>query len=382
MMLLSRVSLCVSLCLISAPLIAPLPASGQQRREGEDLSELARRAASARDSDELDEAVSLYQKALRLQPKWAEGWWSLGTIEYDRNAYDAAARAFSSLVPLAPKDGTARAMLGLCEFELGQNEEALGHLRQGLALGVATDPQLQEVVLYHEGILLLRAGQFKVAQTTFGMLCKLDARSDKVMEGAGLAVLRILPKDAPASGSTGAEVIRRVGNAACLTAMKRFDEANQEYMKLLIDYPDFPNLHYAFGLSLMDSHDIPRAVEQFKIEINLDPKNVAARLEIAAALYKVDSSAALPYAQEAVHLNPKWPFAHYLLGLLLLDTDQSLKAIPELEIAAKAFPREKKVFFALGSAYSRAGRRLEAEKARATFERLNKESGSDSALSY
>ena len=151
---------------------------------------------------------------------------------------------------------------------------------------------------------------------------------------------------------------------------------------LLNDCPDFRNIHYAFGLSLVESNDVPGAVEQFKIQIQQDPKNAEARLEIAAALYKVDSSAALPYAQDAVSLNPQQPFAHYLLGLLLLDTDDYLKAIPELEIAAKAFPREKKVFFALGSAYSRAGRRQEAANARATFERLDKESPSDSSSSY
>lgn len=273
-------------------------------------------------------------------------------------------------------------MLGLCEFELGQDDSALKNIREGLALGVASDQQLQEVALFHEGTLLLRAGQFKLAQTAFGSLCKMGSRSDEVMGGMGLTVLRILPKDTPAVGPEGPEVVRRVGNAACLTTMKRFDEADREYTKLLDDYPDFPNIHYAFGLSLVASNNIPRAVDQFKIEIGKDPKNVAARLEIAAALYKVDSSAALPYAQEAVALNPQQPFAHYLLGLLLLDTDQSSKAIPELEIAAKAFPREKRIFFALASANSRAGRRQEAENARATFERLNKESQSDSSVSY
>jgi tetratricopeptide (TPR) repeat protein len=343
---------------------------------------LAAKATTARDAERLDEAVPLFRKALALNPKWAEGWWSLGTIEYDRNQYDAAAREFQKLLPLAPKDGTARAMLGLCEFEMGQDEAALRNLQEGRALGLATDLQLQEVVLYHEGTLLLRAAQFKVAQTTFGMFCKLDTGNVQMMEGMGQAVLRISPKQAPAAGSTNSEVVRRVGNAACLTATKRFDEANRQYAMLLNDCPDFRNIHYAFGLSLVESNDVPGAVEQFKIQIQQDPKNAEARLEIAAALYKVDSSAALPYAQDAVSLNPQQPFAHYLLGLLLLDTDDYLKAIPELEIAAKAFPREKKVFFALGSAYSRAGRRQEAANARATFERLDKESPSDSSSSY
>ena len=125
---------------------------------------LSKRAAEARDADHLDDAVALYKKALALHPKWPEGWWSLGTIEYDRNNYAAAARAFRLLLPLAPKDGTAHVMLGLCEFELHQDSAALKHLQEGKELGVSTNPQLRMVTLYHEGLLLLRAGQFKAAQ--------------------------------------------------------------------------------------------------------------------------------------------------------------------------------------------------------------------------
>jgi hypothetical protein len=42
-----------------------------------------------------------------------------------------------------------------------------------------------------------------------------------------------------------------------------------------------------------------------------------------------------------------------------------------LELAEKGLPHEAKVYAALASAYSRAGRRQDAAKARATFARLN-----------
>jgi tetratricopeptide (TPR) repeat protein len=374
-------TLCAVLLLVADAMFLPFRAAAQAPAKPAEFDSLASRAAAARDSDQLDQAVSLYRKALVLRPNWAEGWWSLGTIEYDRNDYATGARDFQKLLPLAPKDGTARVMLGLCEFELGEDAPALRNIRDGLALGVANDEQLQQVALFHEGTLLLREGQFKIAHKVFGSLCKIDGDKGQVMDGMALTVLRILPKDAPASGP-GAEVVRRVGYAACLSSMKKFDEADEEYSKLLADDPDFPNLHYAYGLSLVESNAIPKAVEQFKIAIDQNANDVEARLEIAASLYKVDSNAALPYAQEAVALRPQQPFAHYLLGLLLLDTNQNAKAIPELEIAAKAFPKEKKIFFALASAYSRVGKREDAEKARAVFERLDKEVPGESSLSY
>ncbi len=379
---LSRTMLPAIFCLVCLPLFVARPISGQQRKATANFDVLAKQAGDAKDGDRLDEAVALYRQALKLKPKWAEGWWSLGTIEYDRNNYASAASDFRKLIPLAPKDGMALVMLGLCEFELGQDTPALKDLREGRALGVANDPQLQEVVFYHEGMLLLRAGQFKVAQTSFATLCKMNIRSDKVMEGMGMAVLRILPTELPSAGSTSLVIVQRAGSAACLSTLKKFDQANQEYTQLISDAPDFPNIHYAFGLSLLEANNASKALEQFKSEIKNNPKSVAARLEIAASFYKVDSSAGLPYAQEAVNLSPQQPFAHYLLGLLLLDTNQYQKAIPELEIAAKAFPKEKRIFFALGSAYARAGRSQDATKARATFAQLNKESQSDSSTTY
>jgi predicted Zn-dependent protease len=62
-----------------------------------------------------------------------------------------------------------------------------------------------------------------------------------------------------------------------------------------------------------------------------------------------------------------------MLGLLRLDVDDYLGAIPELEIAKKGLPKEPKICAALGTAYSRAGRKQESAQARAEFVRLNEE---------
>jgi tetratricopeptide (TPR) repeat protein len=368
--------------ILSAAFLGTLSIAAAAQTHAASFQSLAAQATAAREADQLDRAVVLFKKALVLRPNWAEGWWSLATIDYDRNQYAAAAREFQKLLPLVPKDGTAHALLGLCEFELGQNESALKHLREGRELGVASDAELQQVVFYHEGVLLLRAARFKGARATFSALCKMNSQSVGMMEGMGEAVLRLTPSQAPAADSSQLALVRSVGSAACLDAQKKFDDSRPQYARLLADAPDFPNLHYAFGLSCIASHNIAKAIEQFKLELARDSNHVEARLEIAAALYKSDSAAALPYAQQVVALQPQLPFAHYLLGLLLLDTDQSYKAIPELERAAKDFPREKKVFFALGSAYARVGRKLDADKARATFQSLSNQPQPDSLSTY
>jgi tetratricopeptide (TPR) repeat protein len=331
---------------------------------------LAKRAAEARDADRLDDAAALYQQALALRPKWAEGWFSLGMLQYDRNQYAPAAKAFRQLLPIAPKDGTAHVMLGLCEFELGQDDAALKHIEEGKSLGVATNPQLRHVAIYHEGVLLRRKGRFESAQTALGQLCVDGVQSPGLYIDMGQVVLRDRSVEPPAPGSPELEIIGRVGHAACIAAQKKFDEARAEYEAVIAQHADYPNIHYAYGRFLADVNDTAGAVAQFKIEIANHPENVVARLEIAAAEYKTDSAAGLPYAREAVKLDPALPFGHYLLGLLYLDTDDYTQAIPELEIARKAFPNEPKIYFALGSAYSRAGRKQDAEQARAEFQKL------------
>ena len=52
----------------------------------------------------------------------------------------------------------------------------------------------------------------------------------------------VAPSAPPAS-----DVIKRAGAAECLASQKKFDEARIAYQAIEHDYPDFPNLHYAFG---------------------------------------------------------------------------------------------------------------------------------------
>lgn len=370
------------LLLLNVLLLLPGSTLAQTKSSADSFEMIAKRAAEARDGDRLDEAVSLYRKALAMRPKWTEGWWSLGMLEYDRNNYGGAVRAFRQFLPLAPKDGTAQVMLGLSEFELGQDAAALKHLEEGKALGIATNPQLRLVTLYHEGILLLRAGQYKAAQTSLIGLCAKEMQGEDALQYLGLAFLRVAPKEMPPRDTPSGQIVLRVGRAACLTGQKKYDDARREYSALTQEFPEYPNIHYAYGRFLVDVNDAPGGIEEFKLELKNRPNDVNSRLEIAAAEYKLDSAAGLPYAEEAVKLNPRMPFAHYLLGLLYLDTDNYLKAIPELEIAEKSFPKDAKVYFALGSAYSRAGRRQDAERARTKFQRLSKESPEESGASY
>jgi predicted Zn-dependent protease len=350
-------------------------ATGQEQKAS--FAEIAAKADAAMQAERLDEAAVLYRKAVAMNPTWAEGWWSLGTLEYDRNSYKEAAESFSRLVALQPNSGTARVMLGLCQFELGQDDEALESIQEGQRHGVTSESQLRSVVMYHEGVLLQRKGRFESAEEVLGQLCRQTPYPPEADLAMGAIALRVRDRQLPADGTVDHQVMQATGHASCLGVQRKYDEARREFNELVAKYPQYRNLRFAYGKMLLDANDTDGAVAQFKAEIQNNPADAVSRLRIASAEYRVDSGAGLPYAQEAVKLDPSLPLGHYLLGLLLLDTDDYQHAIPELEIAQRAFPGQPKVYFALASAYSRAGRKEDASKAREKSAELTKQQESN-----
>lgn len=369
----SNLAVLIAGFVISVAVYGTPPSVAQTPKAGPSFADLAAKANAARDADRLDEAAALYSRALAIKPGWAEGWWSLGTVEYDRDSYAEAAKAFGKLIALKPESGAAHVMLGLCQFELGDDDAALDSLTEGRRLGTTSEPQLRSVVMYHEGILLQRKGRFESAEEILGQLCRQTPYPAEIDLAVGAVALRVRGRQLPAESTVEHQVMQQTGKATCLGIQRKYEEGGKQFEILLAEYPQYPNLHFAYGKLLLDARDIDGAIRQFQAEIQNNPNDANSRLRIASAKYRIDSAGGLPYAEEAVKLEPAQPLGHYLLGLLLLDTDSYLSAIPELEIAQKAYPDQPKVYFALASAYSRAGRKEDAARARQKFVELNKE---------
>jgi tetratricopeptide (TPR) repeat protein len=366
--------------LVAALLAAPAALDGlpQQSRptRGADFTTVSTRADAARDAGRLDEAVSLYRRALALRSAWKEGWWALGTILYEQDAHRDAARAFGRLVSLDPTNGTAHLMLALCQYQLDDDASALTNIQTAKALGIQTNGGLPQVLTYHEGMLLLRARRYERALETLQPLVRAGVEDENLELALGMGVLLMRPNDAPPEGSPARAVVTRAGRAERHHMAKAFAAAQRDYAALVQEAPAFPNAHYAYGRFLLATDDLERAIEEFLKEIAAHPEHVRARMQVAAARYRVDSAAGLPFAREVVRLAPDYPFGHYLLGLLYFDTGDIAHAIPELETAARMLPDEAQFQFALGNAYARAGRGEEAARARAAFTRLEKKTES------
>ena len=338
----------------------------------EQFDRFVKLADEARLAGRLDDAISLYGKALNIKPKWPNGWWYVGAIFYEKDLYPQASDAFQNLVALEPQRGPAWAMLGLCLFQTGDYERAATSLQRGKSLGVNDNSELAGVVLYHIGLLYIRFEYFENAFDTLAELLRAGNASPKVVEAFGLTMLRMpyLPKEIPAAQR---EKILIAGQAGINMAARRQDQARAAFDTLLAQYPNEPNVHYGFGVFML-SQDADIALKEFNRELEISPNHYPSMVQMAFEYLKRDQyNDALPLAEKAVQLAPKLYAARNVLGRVLLELGQVERSIKELEEGVKLAPSSPEMHFALARAYTRAGRKADAARERETFKKLQDE---------
>jgi predicted Zn-dependent protease len=333
------------------------------------FAEVSRRAAAAREADRVDEAIALYQRGVKQRPSWDEGWWYLGTLLYDRDRYPEAARAFAKFVEIKPDSAAGWALRGICESESAQHAAALRDLRRAMRQGLRGEDPVTQAARYHLAIQSVRASEFELAVEPLTALARTQPESARLVEAIGLMALRLpyLPGEAPADKR---ELVQLAGSAAYAYLARQGDLASRRYEELIARYPAAPNVHYAYGVFLLNQGS-DKALDEFRKEIEIQPDSVYPRLEIAFELLKRgDAAGARPLAEAAVKRAPRLFATRYALGRALTELGEVDAAIVELETAAGLAPDSPEMHFALARAYARAGREADAERARENFRAL------------
>jgi len=337
------------------------------------FDQAARLGDEARGAGRLDEALGHYAQALKLRPKWPDGWWYVGAILYEKDRYAEARDALRNVVALDPNRGPAWALLGLCEFQTREYARAGNSLLRGRSLGFGGNQELTAVVTYHAALLYTQFEQFEIAYDVLTEFVRAGNESPKVIEAFGLALMRMpfLPNELPPARR---EQVMVAGRAAYDMAARRMEQARAAFDTLLARYPNEPNVHYAFGVYLL-SQDADAAMKEFRRELELSPRHHPAMVQMAFEHLKRDEfEAALALAEKAVQLAPKMFAARNVLGRVLLELGQVERAVKELEEGTRLAPNSPEMHYALGRAYRRAGREADAKREVALFQKLQEES--------
>lgn len=358
-----------SVWVIAASAFLPASQSTAAQAPVPTFAVLSQQAQAARDANQLQKAVELYKKALKLKPNWEEGLWNIASISYDLDQYKDCVSASGKLSELKPDGAPVWTMAGLCQYRLRNYGSALDDFTRVEELKFNENGELAHAARLHYALMLTKAGRFEKAITVLLDLTRADKKTPEIIAAAGIAGLRQpwVPVEVPESER---ELVYRIGDAMASVFELNYKEADQKFEELLQAYPAEPNVHFRYG-ALLYTQDNDRGIEEIKKAVALDPNHVAALISLGViSLKREDVKAALEYGQRAVKAGPADFSTHVVLGRALLASDQPALAEAELQQAVKLAPNEPDGHFSLATAYSRLGRKEDAAREQNEFKRL------------
>jgi len=167
----------------------------------------------------------------------------------------------------------------------------------------------------------------------------------------------------------------RLLNAEALETQERWNEAAAEYRAVLTQIPNLPGIHYRLGrllLSLPENVVTPtsrdEARHEFEEELKINPRNAGAEYVLGElARQSRDWPQAVDHFAKAAQLDPSFADAQIGLGRSLIADRKFTEAVKPLELAVKLQTENPAAHYHLAIAYSRTGRKDEAERESAVF---------------
>jgi tetratricopeptide (TPR) repeat protein len=350
---------------------APVQRTHSSSKAFLNFEQLSGLANEARDRASDDEAIGLYQQALKLRPNWDQGLWSLGGLLYEKERYREARDVLRRFVADVPVPGPGWALLGMSEFQTREYSRALDHLQHSMAQGMGDRREMEDSVFYFVSVLLTRFERYDDSMSLLMAMVKSGQDTAALVEPIGLAALRLplLPAEIPQSRS---ELIRMAGEATLALESQRQEEAKQLFDRMVAMYPNEPGVHFLRGAFLMDLRP-EEAVQEMERELAVSPSSVPARLRLAEQLTKQQQyDRALKLALEALKLEPGNALAHMVQGEALAAKGATGDAIGALETASTYAPETVRIHWDLLRAYSAAGRTEDVARERKTIQELVK----------
>jgi tetratricopeptide (TPR) repeat protein len=157
-------------------------------------------------------------------------------------------------------------------------------------------------------------------------------------------------------------------NAEALETQGKWQEAGQEYRKILEINPMLPGVHARLGRVLLSGQQptpeqVAEAKKDFEAEVEIDPNNAAAEY-VLGELAKEDNdlTTAVRHYSRATKIDSNFAEAFLGLGSALVARSQFEEAIPPLERYEKLAPDSPTGHFQLALAYNGAGRKEDANR--------------------
>jgi len=284
-----------------------------------------------------DEAIEQYRQALEVDPGQNGVRLNLGLAQYKALRIDEAAGTFQELLQTDPSLAAARLLLADCLLQKGRDEEVVELL-------LPRERQFEDDRLYAYllGTALVRRNDTERGQVYIDRLFR-DGESAE-----GLLLL-------------GAQYLRRNDHREALPRLQKAVELK----------PELPTAHTLLGIALMDTGDRPRAMAEFRRELQRNPDDFEANLRLGLLLRDEDQvDLAGDYIARAARLRPNHPDVLYAQARIRLAREDLEGARAILEQLVSVAPDYEGGHVLLGTVFYRLQMRKEGDRERAIVEKL------------
>jgi tetratricopeptide (TPR) repeat protein len=242
-------------------------------------------------TDAVDEAIARFQRALQLDPGYAEAHNNLGNALLQKGAVDEAIAQFQNALQINPGLAVAHYDLGIALLRRGAVNDAIFQYQQALQI----NPDYADA---HNnlGNALLQKGAVDDAITHFQ------------------TALQINPDYADAHNNLGNALLQKGA----------VDDAITHFQTALQIKPRYAEAHYDLGNALFRKGNVDGAILQYQQALQLNPDYAKACNNLGfALLQKGNVAEAISHYQKALQINPDFADAENNLAWLLATSPQA-----------------------------------------------------------
>ena len=295
-------------------------------------------------------ALGAAQQGLAAEPDNPKLNFLVGEIYYNTGQYDSALVYYGRVLLKKGKDADALYGAGLAALNLKNYEESIGYFERGEKSG-----KDKAKFLYGQGLALMEKGDYAKADLNFRKAIDKDKKNPQYHLALAEANYR----------------------------NKTFPIALSEYGKAIeIDSSLYQQagIHYKMAQAHLNMRNIPAAIEEYKIDLQISPNDTLAWQELGKIYLIAGKVPEAAFSLEKyVGLRPNDGEAWYNLGQLYLQIQDQEKAAHAFEKAVELNAKVAESFGHLARIYSD---RKEFEKALDAYSRYETKFGQPDSVEY
>jgi tetratricopeptide (TPR) repeat protein len=354
--------------MFAALLVSSVPSAAQ----GQSPEQLYREAVAADERGDISQAISLYEKLIKLQPDSVPVRADLAVALVHVGRYPEAVAQYQEALKRDPENPVVQLNLGLAWYKQADFEKAAAEF-ETLRRKNPTNQQS----LYLLADCYLRLGRNSEASALLEPAFQADSGDRAVDYALGMALIR---QGRIQEGQVVIDRILKDGNTPeanllmgeAQLAAGDYKTATSTLRKALDLNPSLPEGWSLYGRALLESQDKDGAKTAFQRGLQVDANDFTCNLNLGALLrHDGNNAEAVPYLEHALRLRPRSPEARFQVGALNMAQGKLEQARKEFEQIEREWPDFLEVHVQLASVYSRMNLKQESQRERDIVLRFN-----------